>query len=62
MDLWDWSLEATCDTEIKVRLQGEKACMSSFQFLSKKRYLILMIPKVRMTFLNMIIQKPVIAN
>ena len=25
MDLWDWSLQATSDTEMKVRIQGVKA-------------------------------------
>ena len=33
MDLWDWSLQATSDTEIKGRLQGVNAVMSTFQFL-----------------------------
>ena len=33
MDLWDWSLQATSDTEMKARLQGVKAVMSTSQFL-----------------------------
>ena len=33
MDLWDWSLQATSETEMKSRLQGVKAVMSTFQFL-----------------------------
>ena len=41
MDLWDLSLQATSDTEMKVRLQGVKAVMSTFQFLFKESYLIL---------------------
>ena len=41
MDLWDLSLQATSDTEMKVRLQGVKAVMSIFQFLFKESYLIL---------------------
>ena len=35
MDLWDWTLQATSDTEMKVRLEGVKAVMSTFQFLFK---------------------------
>ena len=35
MDLWDWSLQATSDTEMKVRLQGVKTVMST-NFCSKK--------------------------
>ena len=41
MDLWDLSLQATSDTEMKIRLQGVKAVMSIFQFLFKESYLIL---------------------
>ena len=41
MDLWDLSLEATSDTEMKVRLQGVKAVVSTFQFLFKESYVIL---------------------
>ena len=59
MDLWHWPLQATSDTEIKVRLQGVKAVMSSFQFLLKEGYLIFIIPKVQMTVFNMIIQKKI---
>ena len=33
MDLWDWPLQATNGTNIKARLQGDKAVMSTFQFL-----------------------------
>ena len=33
MDLWDWSLQTTSDTEIKARLQVVEAVMSTFQFL-----------------------------
>ena len=33
MDLWDLPLQATSDTEMKARLQGIKAVMSTFQFL-----------------------------
>ena len=33
MDLWDWSLQATSDTEMKARLQGVKAVTSTSQFL-----------------------------
>ena len=33
MDLWDWSFQATSDTEMKVRLQGVKAGLSTSQFL-----------------------------
>ena len=41
MDLWDLSLEATSDTEMKVRLQGVKTVVSTFQFLFKESYVIL---------------------
>ena len=34
MDLWDWSLQATSDTEMKARLQGVKAFVSTFHFCS----------------------------
>ena len=33
MNIWDWSLQATSETEMKTRLQGVKAVMSTFQFL-----------------------------
>ena len=33
MDLWHWSLQTTIDTEMKARLHGVEAVMSSFQFL-----------------------------
>ena len=46
MDLWDWSLQATSNTEMKVRLQGVKAVISTSQFLFKEGYLILIIPNV----------------
>ena len=33
MDLWDRSLQATSETEMKSRLQGVRGVMSTFQFL-----------------------------
>ena len=33
MDLWDLYLQANSDTEMKGRLQGVKAAISTFQFL-----------------------------
>lgn len=38
MDFWDWSFQATSDTEMEVRLQ---AAVSTFQFLFKESYVIL---------------------
>ena len=34
MDLWDWSLQATCDTEMKSKIQGVKAVIPIFHFSS----------------------------
>ena len=59
MDLWDWSFQATSDTEMEVRLQ---AAVSTFQFLFKESYLIFIIPKVQMTVFTMIIQKKFIVS
>ena len=58
MNLWDWSLQATSDTKMKVRLQGVKAVMSTFEFLFKG-YLIFIIPKVQKTDFTMFIQKKI---
>ena len=33
LDLWNWSFQATSNTEMKGRLKGVKATMSTFQFL-----------------------------
>ena len=59
MDFWDWSFQATSDTEMEVRLQ---AAVSTFQFLFKESDLILIIPKVQMTVFTMIIQKKFIVS
>ena len=59
MDLWDLSLQATSDTEMKIRLQGVKAVMSIFQFLFKESYLILYF---QMMVFIMIIQKKLIVS